>query len=758
MGRKSYIAKVMGGAGTTGLFSQLHSKDYGKVGISWKRLEDGRIMVNFSPDISITANYDIVHDSDIQSPAVGIPLLRAVGWDANSGTAFSQSMSRRAVFGVGKASGAYAKEQAPFLNNGKKYGGFDDVAVRDYLRGVQKLLGGDIYLGGRTHNKLAGGASLRPRYVRELGKNVRENLSRIIEGNIPSGIEDAMGLVAYADEAMHDISQDHAYVTFILPADAKIEDFNTAILNTYAAAMAAQGPYAKTRALPTFMGIDGPVLSSHVGRITEINDDRALHRRLLETMREGMEVEDAVNPKLQLRGMQPTTGSTLTGNIAAMMEQAARSAQAVNPNFHGDLTAAFHRMMTGESGYYLPDSERSLAMYGERSAAIELMFPGRTDLKHYSWDTNESLNLTVFKNAQKRYTIAWNEFGPVGEDGKRQVKRIIRNFDTESEANALADKISAGNIQAEVAKATPNRDSLRVESAGTAKGLSAQVQQSVRMTIEEGPQGEAGNHLWNGGKKWGVGNLGKAFDTQEAAKAAANLLRQGDVLTMEAPKQERISLSLADHSQSELERILRHRSTFAIGGSPVQFVSKMVNALIKGMDKNKRVKDVRTGLEWFDLLMANTVSKNELRSTGMAEFLYANRNNNLTKKELFDYLYVFYPQQGRTVWQPRYDKLTQQEQTRSIRSPHNIDFVASKMLYASRTLKMVQMVFGGLDHALVKATDDATPAMQTAIQTLKDMHLASLVDAYEKVMNKDTITSLIKELGLEGQEYALGRR
>lgn len=752
MSKKAYIAKVMGAAGTTGMLQQMHSKDYGKVGISWKRLEDGRIMVNFSPDISITATYDIVHDSDIQSPAVGIPLLRAVGWDANSGTSFSQSMARRAVFGMGRTSGAYAKEQAPFLNNGKKYGGFDDVAVRDYLKGMQKLLGGDIFLGGRTHNKFTGNAGMRPKYVREIGSTARGMLSRIVEGNIPAGIEDALSLVAYADEAMHDVSQDYAYVTFVLPADAKIEDFNTAIMNTYAAAMAPTGPYAKTRNMPAFMGIDGPVLSTHIERVTSMNDDKALHRRLLETMREGLEADESANPKLQLRGMQAAIGTASGGNIITMMEQAARSVQAVNPNFHGDVTAAFHRIMSGESGYFLPDSERSLAMYGERSAAIELMFPGRTDLKHHSWDTSQSLNLTVFKNAQKRYTVAFNEFGPVGSDGKKQVKRIIRNFDTESEANAMADKISAGNIQAEVAKATPNRDSLRVESAGTAKGLSAQVQQSARLSLEEGPQGEAGNHLWNGGKKWGVGNLGKTFDTQEAAKAAANLLRQGDVLTMEAPKQERISLSLADHSQSELERILRHRSTFAIGGSPVQFVSKMVNALIRGMDKNKRIKDVRTGLEWFDLLMANTVSKNELRSTGMAEFLYANRNNNLTKKELFDYLYVFYPQQGRTVWQPRYDKLRLDEQTRSIRNPHNIDFVASKMLYASRTLKMVQNMLGGLDHALVKATDDATPAMQTAIQTVKDMHLAALIDAYEKVMNKDTITSLIKELGLEGRE------
>lgn len=752
MGRYAYIAKVMGRAGSTGMHSQLHSKDYGKLGISWKRLEDGRIMVNFSPDIAMTATYDIVHDSDVQNPAVGIPLLRAVGWDPNSGTAYSQSMARRAVFGVGKALGSYAKEQAPFLNIGKRFGGFDEVAVRDYLRGMQKMLIGDIFIGGRTHNKLMGGATLRAKYVREMGTNVRTNLSKILEGNIPTDINEALKLVAYADEAMHDVSQDYAYFTFVLPADAKIEDFNTAILNNYAAAMAPQGPYSKTRGAPVQFGIDGPVLATHIERLTHFDDERNSHLKMLQTMREGVEKEDDVNPRLQLRGMQATTSSLSGGNITSLMEQAARSIQAINPNFQGDLTAAFHRMISGESGYFLPDSERSLAMYGERSAAIELMFPGRTDLKHYSWDTNESLNLTVFKNAQKRYTIAWNEFGPIGTDGKKQVKRLIRNFDTESEANALADKISAGNIEAEVAKATPNRDSLRVESAGTAKGLSAQVQQSTKLSVDAGPAGEAGNILWGAGKKYGVGNLGKAFDTQEAAKAASNLLRQGDVLTMEAPKQERINLSLADHSQSELERILRHRATFAMGGSPIQFVSKMVNALIKGMDKNKRVKDIRTGLEWFDLLMANTVSKNELRTTGMAEFLYANRNNNLTKKELFDYLYVFYPLQGRNIWQNQYQKFTQQNQTKEIRNPHNIDFTASRMLYASRTMKMVQNILGGLDHALVKATDEATPAMQTAIQTIKDMHLAALIDAYEKVMNKDTIVSLITELGLNGKD------
>lgn len=752
MGKQAYISKIMGRAGSTGMLSQLHSKDYGKVGISWKRLEDGRIMVNYSPDIAITATYDIVHDSDIQNPAVGIPLLRAVGWDPNKGMAYSQSMARRAVFGVGKALGSYAKEQAAFLNIGKKYGAFDDVAVRDYLKGVQKLLSGDIFVGGRTHNKLTGGASLRSKFVSEVGTETIGKLTRILEGDIPTNIEDALKLVAYADEAMHDVSQDYAYFTFVLPADAKIEDFNTAILNNYAAAMAPQGPYAKTRGAPVQFGIDGPVLATHIERLTYFEDEKNAHLKMLQTMREGVEKDESVNPKLQLRGMQATTHSSMGGNIVSLMEQAARSIQSINPNFHGDITAAFHRIMGGESGYFLPDSERSLAMYGERSAAIEMMFPGRKDLKHYSWDTNESLNLTVFKNAQKRYTIAWNEFGPVGTDGKKQVKRLIRNFDTESEANALADKISAGNIEAEVAKTTPNRDSIRMESAGTAKGMSAQVQQSTKLSVERGAQGELGNHLWGAGSKWGVGNLGKVFDTQEAAKAAANLLRQGDVLTMEAPKQERINLSLADHSQSQLEQILRHRATFAIGGSPVQFVSKMINALIKGMDKNKRVKEVRTGLEWFDLLMANTVSKNELRTTGMAEFLYANRNNNLTKKELFDYLYVFYPLQGRQVWQPHYERMTLQNQTSQIRNPHNIDFVSSKMLYASRTMKMVVNILGGLDHALVKATDEATPAMQTAIQTVKDMHLAALVEAYEKVMNKDTIVSLITELGLNGKD------
>ena len=752
MSRQAYISKVMGRAGSTGGQIQYHAKDYGKIGVSWKRLEDGRILVNFSPDIAMTATYDILHDSDIQSPAVGIPLLRAVGWDPNTQTAFSQSLARRSVFGLGKALGSYTKEQGIFLNNGKKYGAIDDVAVREYLRGMHKLLNSDIYLGGKTQNKILGNASLRSRMVRELNSTTRRNLELLVTGQIPSTPEEMLKLSAYADEAMHDISQDFAYFSIVLPADAKIEDFNTAVLNHYASAMHPSGAYVKTRGAPVQFGIDGPTLSTHIERLSLYPDEMRSHLALLNAMREGMDKESAgSNPTLQLKGMEAGIAGASGANLPSLMDLAAKSIQSINPNFHGDMTAAFHRILSGESGYFLPDSERSLAMYGERSAAIEIMFPGRTDLKHHSWDTSESLNLTVFKNAQKRWTIGWNEFGPIGPDGKKQVRRMVRNFDTESEATALADKISAGNIQAEVAKTTPNRDSLRMESAGNAKGMSASVIQSTRLTLDNGPQGELGNVVWGGGKKWGVGNSGKLFDTQEAAKAAANLLRQGDVLTMEAPKQERINLSLADHSQNNLEQILRQRPIFAIGGTPIQFVSNMVNVLIRNADKHKRVRDVRTGLEWFELMVDNRVTKNELRATGIAEFLYANRKNNITKKELFDYLYVFYPQQGRKVWQSRYDKFTPDAQ--KIRNPHNIDFVASRMLYASRTLKLVQNIFNSLDRAILEANDDGKASMEVAAQAVKDMHLAALVEAYEKVMNKDVIRQIITELDLEGSMH-----
>lgn len=750
--RQAYISKVMGRAGGTGGQIQYHAKDYGKIGVSWKRLEDGRILVNFSPDVAMTATYDILHEGDIQSPAVGIPLLRAVGWDPNTQTAYSQSLARRSVFGVGKALGSYAKEQGIFLNNGKKYGALDDVAVREYLRGMQKLLNSDIYLGGKTQNKILGNASLRSRKVRELSDSTRRNLELLVTGQIPSTPEEMLRLSAYADEAMHDISQDFAYFSIVLPADAKIEDFNTAVLNHYASAMHPSGAYTKTRGAPVLFGLDGPMLSTHIERLSLFTDEVRTHFAMLNAMREGMDKESTGgSPTLQLKGMEAGIAGASGANLPSLMDAAAKSIQSLNPNFHGDMTAAFHRILSGESGYFLPDSERSLAMYGERSAAIEIMFPGRTDLKHHSWDTSESLNLTVFKNAQKRWTIGWNEFGPIGPDGKKQVRRMVRNFDTESEANALADKISAGNIQAEVAKTTPNRDSLRMETAGNAKGMSASVIQSTKLSLDNGPEGEMSNVIWGGGKKWGVGNSGKLFDTQEAAKAAANLLRQGDVLTMEAPKQERINLSLADHSQDNLEQILRQRPIFAIGGTPIQFVSNMVNVLIRNADKHKRVRDVRTGLEWFELMVDNRVTKNELRATGIAEFLYANRKNNLTKKELFDYLYVFYPQQGRKVWQSRYDKFTAGAE--KIRNPHNVDFVASRMLYASRTLKLVQNIFSSLDSAILAANDDGKASMEVAAQAVKDMHLAALVEAYEKVMNKDVIRQIITELDLEGSMH-----
>ena len=749
----AFIGKVMSyGGSSSGAPVQLHQKDYGKIGLSWKRLEDGRIMVNYSPDVSVPSTYDIIHDSDVLPPAVGIPLLRAVGWEPNAGTAFSQSIARRGLFVASATTiGGLSRDVMPYLPNGKRFGGFDDVALKDYLQGVRRLIKGDIYLGGRTHNKLVGGSGYSPKQSGQVPNDHRQILQNIIDGNIPSNREGMMQYALYADEVMHDLSPEFGYFSFVLPADAKVEDFNTAILNHYAASSTGVGPYSKTRNFGTPLGLNGHQVSSLIGSLAQFPQEKDGHRAMMDLMSaQDVAPASSGNALAQLMGKEGSLVSKNITNIESIMVEMAKTVQAINPNFHGDLQGAFQRIVTGESGYYLPDSERSLALSGDRAAAIELMFPGRPDLKHYAWDTNDSLNLTVFKNSQKRHVAGWNEFGPVGLDGKKQVKRMVRYFDTESEANAFADKISAGNIQAEIAKATPNRDSIRMENAGVAKGMHVQVQRSSVLDLGGG----ATNPLYKDGK-YAVGNIGKVFDTVEAAKAAANLLRQGDVLSMEAPKQDRINLSIADHSLTDLENILKQRAVFAIGGSPVQFVSKLVNALIRGVDKHKKMKDVRTGLEWFDMLTTNTISKNEMRATGMAEFLYANRSNTLTKKELFDYLYVFYPMQGRKTYQGQIAKMDSgsYKDSPNIRTPHNVDFAASRMLYAGRTLKMVENIFAGIDKALDDASDDARPQLEAAVGMVREMHYEALLDAYDKVSRKDSIIKLVNELGVA----ALGR-
>jgi hypothetical protein len=738
--------KTMAAAGTTGMGNMMHGRDYGKIGFSWRRLEDGRIMVNFSPDTNIAASYDTVHD-DNWKPSIGIPLLRAVGWDANGKTAVSQSIIRKSILNSFAHNNPIPTNMVGnkylFSAIGKKYAAIDQASIIDYLQGVRKLMLGDIYLGGSTQNKMSGGTGMTSITGHMLPK-IRETLQSLLDGNIPSGKEDLYHMLVCCDEFMHDVSQEWAYQTFILPKDAKIEDFNAAVFSNYGSAGIIDSPWSGARSLRSVWGGNGPTVASNFGQIYQRYAGEGVgYARLVDFMMKQEPTTSSGNAALQLLGKERGSGNGGVGPDTIMME-AIKSANIVNQNMHGDMTAAFHRIMTGDSGYFLPDNERALAMTGDRSGIIEMMFPDRADLQHYAWDSNKSLNLTVFKNAQKRYTIAWNEFGPVGQDGRRQVRRMVRNLDTESEANALADKIAAGGINAEVAKLSSNPDSIRLEEVSATSTATYLVQRSSKLNLVV----QADTPVYADGV-WGVGNLPKVFKTAEEARKASNIIRKGEVITAEAPKQDRISLSIGDQRVEELENSLRTRLNFALGGSPIHFSSTLINSIIKGMDKHKRVKDVRTGIEWFDLLTSNRVSKGEMRTTGMAHFLYANKDNNLSKKDILEYLNVFYPRQGRKLWQSDIGMMNEQMSQKLIRSPHNENYQVSKMLYAGRTLALMQGQLNAIQHEITKASDENRPAMETALQALRDIHLNSLKEAYEKTYSKDTVVRLVDELGLK---------
>jgi len=748
----SLMWKTMAAAGTTGMGNMMHGRDYGKIGFSWRRLEDGRIMVNFSPDTNIAATYDTVHD-DSWKPAIGVPLLRAVGWDANGKTAISQSLIRKAILN------SFAhNSQIPTVRTGNKYifsalgkriAAIDQSSINDYLQGVRRLMMSDFYLGGNTQNKLSGGTGMTSVTAHMLPK-IRETLQKLLDGNIPAAKEDLYHMLVCCDEFMHDISQEWAYQTFILPKDAKMEDFNAAVFSGYASAGIVDSPWSAARSYRAAYGGNSARVASNFGLIygRHAGMDRE-YNRLIDHMMQAEAAAGSGNAALQLLGKEKSTGPIGGVGLDTAMMEAIKSANIVNQNMHSDMQAAFHRIMSGDSGYFLPENERSLAMNGDRSGIIELMFPDREDLQHYAWDSNKSLNLTVFRNAQKRYTIAWNEFGPIGQDGRRQVKRMVRNLDTESEANALADKIAAGGINAEVAKLTPNPDSIKLEEVTSTSTASYIVQRSSKLNLVL----QADTPVYADGG-WGVANIPKVFKSAEEARKASNILRKGEVITAEAPKQDRITLSLGDQRVEELENSLRTRINFALGGSPIAFSSTLINAIIKGMDKHKRVKDVRTGIEWFDLFTSNRVSKGEMRTTGMAHFLYANKDNNLTKKDILEYLNVFYPKQGRKLWQSEMPKLDQQAAASQIRSPHNENYQVSKMIYAGRTLSLMQGQLNAIQHSITLAADENRPAMETALQALRDIHLNSLKEAYEKTYNKDTVIRLVEELGLKDKPSA----
>jgi len=74
----------------------------------------------------------------------------------------------------------------------------------------------------------------------------------------------------------------------------------------------------------------------------------------------------------------------------------------MHPHLMDDLDNLCGMIASKDSGYFLPPTERILAMNGDKASAIELMFPNRPELMNYAWDGRSDANVSIVP--KKDYT------------------------------------------------------------------------------------------------------------------------------------------------------------------------------------------------------------------------------------------------------------------------------------------------------------------------------------------------------------------
>ena len=636
-------------------------------GFSWQRLPDGRVMVNFCPHVGINTTWDMALDSKFNKVApLGINLRRAIGWDSTKeGLLIPQ---------------AFVRQHGLLENNSNVRGYLSSNAAGSRASAVQLL-----------QNRLESLVAFDPAYLEHahiasarVAKNLDfgQNLTNFISSvdasvstpkqEVRAYIEGLLGGERYSHDMtnegmvrnMHNMSSilsmnspENSYYTFILP-----KDFNEAHLHE---------------------GIAGIALAHHHDLLQLASSEgREIYRS--GRQRELMHLqEDAYNPfayksksesiensysrimKANEGGPQSasrqsfilpyeSSKSETTGNTdvasRVLSESTARffsNNQVRNPNFLNNIQSLHQRISSQERGYFLPENERSVTTNGDRLAIIDAMFPNRPDLRQFAWDDSSKINLTVFKKSDKSgYVVGYDMVTGMDAAGLPVRRRITRTFRTEGEANSHASEVASKSVLAEIPSIMAREGTVRLRQLDADPFAEANPFQ--KMTLNADPSQGAFSMSEN---SFGVGNFNVSFPTLKEAKAFAEIAMTPEALAGEPKARETIMMSTK--GTSELEQDVRSTINFGTLGSPYQFGSNLMKAINSGLVRDrsgkKEFKDAYIGKDWYDLLVTNGTSKMELRTSGVVEFLYANKDNMLSRQDLAEFAQSMYPRMGRQI-------------------------------------------------------------------------------------------------------------
>ena len=629
-------------------------------GFSWQRLPDGRVMVNYTPHVGISPSYDMSLASKYNGiQPLGLNLRRIIGWDhTKGGLLIPQAMTRaQGLIEYNERTRKYASGQG--LSNRAS-------AINTLFNRLNSLSPIDQLFLEHSHI-----ASARVAKNVEFGQYLSEHVLETTQGSkamfgLGEQIEAVLGGATYAHDASPEAlrknmkymssllsmnSPENSYYTFILPKDFREEQLHEAISSIALAhhpesfglsSMESREIYrghADSKGLmdlrrdsfnPFSMAEKHESIESAITRMGKVQAEEAKQSNFVlpYEFRKDTNVADSE----AVRVMSESTSRFFGQN------------QVRNPQFLTNLSNLHQRIFAQERGYFLPENERSITTNGDRLAVIEAMFPERPDLRQYAWDDSGKNNLTVFRKSDKSgYVVGYDMVTGSDSAGLPIKRRMTRTFRTEGEANAHASEVSSKSIMAELPNIMAREGTIRTKVLKDKPQAEAQVYKKLSL--------DAMSNWFKEGESFGVANMNATFATRAEAVAFRDILMTPEIIAGQPKPRESISLSVK--GISELEQDVRSGINFGLIGSPYVFGSNLMKAINSGLVRDrsgkKEFKDAYTGKDWYDLFVTNGASKMEMRSSGVVEYLYANKDNMLSRQDLAEFTFALYPRMGRQV-------------------------------------------------------------------------------------------------------------
>ena len=617
------------------------SQDVPRMGVSWKRLSDGRIMLNYTADIDTPMLNEMSQSARNAKIKIGIPFRKVIGFDAHTGTIIPQSFRRMADLAQ-KLGHSGAMKKLSAASHIRSLLSFDKEVQRHYGKAI-RLIANDV---GATevdltmHNHPNGQTASNSKLAEFLGSNgdfydpETDSSSQHTTQQISH--EKGFELVNDGDHLIHLNNQTNSYTTLILPADSKPEHIQAAISSFHI----ANGIYAGKG----LIGISNDGMDRfRFGKADSVYADRALHLLQNET---NVTQGESNLAKSDLGFNLSDSNSSASTNHNSSGVANFRDISSRNPNFIPDINEASMRIHGSDSGYFIPEAERRLQLHGDREAVIRLMFPNREDLTHYAWDKKSGgNNISVVKKSGKNtgFLVGHDVITDVDSNGIPKTSRKVVPFKTESDANAYVATISQAATEAHIPKSMYGDGSrYHVESLGQTKMLDGELEpvRSVSFKPDDTTSVIEPTAMYR------VGDIEKPMTKQEAL-AVQKLLMSNDMVSGKAPERGTVMLSVGGTELGDLERVVRNKMSFGTAGSMYRFSSRAMRALAFGADRNKNFKEAMTGQQMFDLLQLHGVTKHEMRVTGLADMLYRNKDEQMSRLEISQFVAAVYPMFGR---------------------------------------------------------------------------------------------------------------